>query len=1461
MRRVAGALVWMFALAACRGALAVPAFPDAVEVTQPDGSMAKVRLRGNEHFSWHETEQGYAVVKDPADGFWKYARPATDRAAFEAVPDGRVGASNPVALGVQKHALPDRTLVRQQVDRRRQDAGRTYPGGPPKTSSLPATSETPGSPPLGVPVSGTKTVKNVVILACFKDHWDSAAGTVLPAHGRVNVSEYTSLFNEIGYAADGAVGSVKDYYREVSYGKLTVDSAVSIWVRLPQNESYYGANQSGSDAKPQQMVLDAINAADAAGFDFSQGDSDGDGWVDDLTILHSGHGEEYGGNPSTCIWSHKWSLSSPVTKDSVQMFTYHTEPALRGLMSNTGITRIGVICHETGHFFGLPDLYDYSDATNGIGNWGLMASGSWNGSDGKRPAHLCAWSKCMLGFVSPEEIHSSGAVTLPRVEDSASVHLFRDGMSDGEYFLVENRANVGFDNDANIYPGLLIYHVDSKSSDNDLGTWAHPVVKIEEADGNNSLGAKTAGSQPGDVWTSASGLAGGFRDQTGAPGANAMLYQTSHPYNRSDVPAFYSYIQLAGFSAPGAVMSYTASTLKPTVSSFSTSSPNYTVTWGACTNAARYEIQEGAPVTLTTFSDSAESEDAMNQNWVLGGTVLRDSGSAKSGSFSYAMHQYYGGKWYSSVQALTLRNAFKVTPSTVVSYYLLSHLYTGSGSLVCQISNDDGNTWKTLASYAGYIDPWAQRTHTYSAISALGIAANDLCLIRFVANFEYPYGWSAYPGYGYALDDISITGTEIASFGNWATVHNGVVGTSYPLTGKPNGVYAYRVQAYANAIWQGYGLVGTVLVFAVDTVPPVITMLGSNPVTVNQNAVYTDAGATAIDDKDGDITANIVASSTVNTAVLGSYTVTYTVSDAAGNPATPVVRIVNVVEPPDTVPPVITILGSNPVTVNQNAVYVDAGATAIDNKDGDITANIVATSTVNTAVAGTYAVTYTVSDAAGNAAAPAVRTVKVVAPVDTTPPVIATLGSASITLQAGATYVDAGATASDNVDGDITSRIVTVNPVNTHVLGTYYVTYDVTDAAGNAAVQKKRTVKVVDTTKPVLTLLGSSTVTINVFSTYVDAGATATDNLDGDITANIVVTGSVNANVVGAYYLYYNISDSMGNAATQKTRIVKVVDKVKPVIAMRGATPVTAYKGATYVDAGATALDNYDGDITSDIVATSTVNTAVAGTYTVKYNVKDASNNAAATVTRTVKVVAAPAPTITLLGSSTVTINVFDTYIDAGATATDSIDGDITSKIVTTGLVNTSVVGTHYLAYNVTNSMGGTAAPKTRTVNVVDKIKPVIAMLGGSTVTINVFDTYTDAGATAWDNYDGNVTANIVATGSVNTNIIGTYYIAYAVKDSSNNMATAKRTIKVVDKVKPVITMLGATPVTLHVGQAYIDAGATALDNYDGDITDKIVATSTVNTAVVGTYTVKYSVKDASNNAATTLTRTVKVIL
>jgi hypothetical protein len=163
--------------------------------------------------------------------------------------------------------------------------------------------------------------------------------------------------------------------------------------------------------------------------------------------------------------------------------------------------------------------------------------------------------------------------------------------------------------------------------------------------------------------------------------------------------------------------------------------------------------------------------------------------------------------------------------------------------------------------------------------------------------------------------------------------------------------------------------------------------------------------------------------------------------------------------------------------------------------------------------------------------------------------------------------------------------------------------------------------KIGDVTVPVITLLGDATVDIEVGTTYTDAGATAIDNHDGDIASNIVTVSTVDTAVLGVYSVTYNVSDAAGNAAIEVTRTVNVVDTTVPVIALLGDATVTIETGTTYTDAGAIAIDNYDGDITSNIVTVSTVNnvdTSVAGTYSVTYNVSDANGNIATEVIRTV---------------------------------------------------------------------------------------------------------------------------------------------------------------------------------------------------------------------------------------------------
>ena len=210
--------------------------------------------------------------------------------------------------------------------------------------------------------------------------------------------------------------------------------------------------------------------------------------------------------------------------------------------------------------------------------------------------------------------------------------------------------------------------------------------------------------------------------------------------------------------------------------------------------------------------------------------------------------------------------------------------------------------------------------------------------------------------------------------------------------------------------------------YILDFIPPVITLLGNNPLTINQDSSYSDPSATASDNLDGNVTSSIITVNSVDTSVIGSYTVTYNVSDAAGNTAV-ATRTVHVA---DHTPPIITLLGSNPTLVYLNSIYGDDGATATDNLDGNVTSSIITVNSVDTSVIGSYTVTYNVSDAAGNMAV-ATRTVHVADPLDVTPPATTAtpLGGTYNTVQSVTLTADESATIYYSTDGSTPTTVYT----------------------------------------------------------------------------------------------------------------------------------------------------------------------------------------------------------------------------------------------------------------------------------------------------------------------------------------------------------------------------------------------------------------------------------------------------
>ncbi len=591
-----------------------------------------------------------------------------------------------------------------------------------------------------------------------------------------------------------------------------------------------------------------------------------------------------------------------------------------------------------------------------------------------------------------------------------------------------------------------------------------------------------------------------------------------------------------------------------------------------------------------------------------------------------------------------------------------------------------------------------------------------------------------------------------------------------------------------------------------DPTPPIITLLGNNPQIIEQGAGYTELGATTNDGS------TVTINSANFTDAVGTYTIYYDSVDISGNNAIQVNRTVIVSDP---TPPIISLLGDNPQTIEQGAGYTELNATTSDGS----------TVTINTTefadLVGTYHIYYDSTDTAGNNAIQVNRTVIV---SDTTSPVISLLGDNPQTIEQGAGYTELNATTSDG-------STVTINTTEfADLVGTYTIYYDSTDTAGNNAIQVNRTVIVSDTTSPIISLLGDNPQTIEQGAGYTELGATTSDG------STVTINTTEFADLVGTYTIYYDSTDTAGNNAIQVNRTVIVSDPTPPIISLLGDNPQTIEQGAGYTELGATTSDG----------STVTINTAefadLVGTYTIYYDSTDTAGNNAIQVNRTVIVSDTTSPIITLIGDNPQTIEQGAGYTELGATTSDGS----TVTINTTEFAD--LVGTYHIYYDSTDTAGNNAIQVNRTVIVSDTTPPVISLLGDNPQTIEQGAGYTELGATTSDG----------STVTINTtefaDLVGTYHIYYDSTDTAgNNAIQVNRTVIVSDTTSPIITLIGGNPQTIEQGAGYTELNATTSDG----------STVTINTTefadLVGTYHIYYDSTDTAGNNAIQVNRTVIV--
>ncbi|MDR2824682.1 MAG: M6 family metalloprotease domain-containing protein, partial [Prevotellaceae bacterium] len=349
------------------------------------------------------------------------------------------------------------------------------------------------------------TIKALVILVNFSDKQ-----FVVPNAQQV----FSNLLNQHNYiATNGAVGSVRDYFIDNSFGTFQPQFDVYGPYNLPDTMGYYGRNMQGStgyDQNPDIMVQQACALAYANGVNFSQYDSNGDGVVDQVFVYYAGNNEAEGG-PANTIWPHRHQVYYYVGSGANRMLI--SDYACSSELRSTGTTSnfmcgIGTFTHEFGHILGLPDFYATNNAMHHTLNyWDIMDIGCYL-NNGFTPAAYSSYERFFLGWLTPRVLDAPENAQLNPLNTSNEAlmvtatntsNLNGTNPNPRLFYMLENRQKTGWDS---FLPGhgLLLTKINYNA-----GKWANNSVNntsssmgvdIIEADGLANDNPNTLSGDP-----------------------------------------------------------------------------------------------------------------------------------------------------------------------------------------------------------------------------------------------------------------------------------------------------------------------------------------------------------------------------------------------------------------------------------------------------------------------------------------------------------------------------------------------------------------------------------------------------------------------------------------------------------------------------------------------------------------------------------------------------------------------------------------------------------------------------------------------------------------------------------------------------------------------------------------------------------------------------------------------------
>ena len=429
-----------------------------VVVSQPDGTMLTVLLQGDENISWYTTTDGMLLVKR-GNGYY----------VAQVKADGSLVASSLLAHGPAMRGTEETNMMLLQDRAKFAKYSSKLLGQP---GELPVTEWTNGMtrkmkirddstlfPHVGSP-------KALVILVEFTDT------TFTLRDPKASFNDY--LNNETGNIVDRGHGEnrnakgAKGYFKDMSFGQFTPQFDVVGPVKLSHPLRYYGA---GND-NMSRLIPDACSAVNDS-VDFSQYDSNGDGYVDLVYVIYAGHSESEAGNSTDDIWP-KSGYSDFGTFDGKKVYRYGVNNELNGreTSKNKLINGIGLFCHEFSHTMGLPDIYATSGAPGynkdnfGMEFWDLMDGGEYVHS-GRFPTAYTSWEREVMGWMNVDTLTDTAHVVLRTIDskgDSARSCKIVNPSVKNEAIYLQNIQNKGW----NYYlpgHGLLVYRVSYASDD------------------------------------------------------------------------------------------------------------------------------------------------------------------------------------------------------------------------------------------------------------------------------------------------------------------------------------------------------------------------------------------------------------------------------------------------------------------------------------------------------------------------------------------------------------------------------------------------------------------------------------------------------------------------------------------------------------------------------------------------------------------------------------------------------------------------------------------------------------------------------------------------------------------------------------------------------------------------------------------------------------------------------------